>query len=99
MNELQELVSELTAIRNPATGKPISFNLKKGQHLYNFYRGPRGEMFCYTPHADKDGNYWCFTYRPFGKGSRSGTARQWKLMSLVRCARRKIADKKAHQRL
>jgi hypothetical protein len=99
MDELNTMLSNLTGVCNPATGKPIRFNLKKGQHYCNYFDGPRGEMFCYTPHPDVDGNYWCFTYQPYGAGSRSGDPKRWKVIKLVRCSRRKVACQKARQRL
>lgn len=97
--EILDLISKINSIKDPKTGKSIQFITKsKHQHLWNFYKGQRGEKFCYTPHADTEGNYWCFTYQPIGKGSRTGKPKQWKCIKLVRCAKRKVAQQKAYKR-
>lgn len=103
LSDLNELVGKLwadvTALRDPDTGHSIIFKLKPNQHAYNYYAGPRGEMFCYTSHPDTAGNYWAWTYQPIGKGSRSGDPHQWKVERLVKCARRKTAIDRALKRL
>ena len=99
VNAMKELMSDFNSIKDPKTGKVIKFNLKPGDHIFLRYKGLKGELYCYTAHADTNGNYWCWTYKPTGKGSRSGQAKRWKLTDLVRCAKRKTAHAKALHRL
>lgn len=99
LNGMQESISDLFACTDPKTGEAIKFHLKPGDKIYLFYKGSNGKMHCYTPHPDANGNYWCFTYQPIGKGSRSGRAHTWKVVDLVRCAKRKTAKAKALRRL
>jgi hypothetical protein len=99
LQPLEELMGDLWAEigspRNPKTGQPIRFTLERNQHTFNYWTGPHGEMYAYTPHPDNDGNYWAWDYMPYGRGARSGTPSRWKLKNLVRCAHRKTARAKA----
>lgn len=81
-------------------GKPLRFNLKKNEHLWNYYRGKSGALYAYTPHADTNGHYWVFTYRPVGKNARTPKADRhtYKLVDPIRCARRKTALSKCFRR-
>lgn len=92
---LAGLLGSFYALKNPKTGNAIEFKVKKREHTFNYFLSRKGDLFCYTPHPDVDGNFWCFTYKPIGKGSRSGKAIQWKAIDLVRCAKRKTAKDKA----
>lgn len=55
-------------------------------------------MFCYTPWKDDDGWYYAFTYKPFGKGSRSGDPSQWRLIDKVRFRKRRSAEARTVKR-
>jgi hypothetical protein len=79
-------------------GEKIRFDLKPGEHTYNYYQGPSGARFCYTPHKSTKGDYFVWTYVPKGKGSRSGDPSRYSLRGLVRCASRKTARSKALKR-
>ncbi|HKZ71287.1 MAG TPA: hypothetical protein VJ020_14465, partial [Anaerolineales bacterium] len=46
-----------------------------------------------------EGNFWAWTYQPIGKGARSGKATTWKMKQLVRCSKRKTAERNAFLRL
>lgn len=96
-SELRELfaplLSELYAVTYK--GEKISFNLKKSEHLYRYFEGPSGRLFCYTPHPSTKGFYFVWTYIPKGKGARSGDATRFAMRDLVKCARRKTARGKA----
>jgi hypothetical protein len=98
--ELRELfaplLSELYAVSYK--GEAIRFDLKRGEHLYNYYQGSSGRLFCYTPHPSTKGFYFVWTYVPKGKGSRSGSAREYTLRDLVKCSKRKTARSKAISR-
>jgi len=95
---LTSLLSETFSIRDPQTHKPIKFLLERGECVYRYFKGAAGEMFCYTPHADIIGYYWVWTYKPIGKGSRSGKARRFKMTHLIRCAKRRTAKERAQAR-
>jgi hypothetical protein len=96
---LKDIASDIFSLKNPKTGETIRFLLRPNEHNYLYYTGPRGEMYCYSPHPDTKGNYWVWTYKPIGKGSRSGKPHRWNLSNLVRCAKRKTAKAKAILRL
>jgi hypothetical protein len=95
---LAKVWAEVTAPRDPHTREPIEFSLKNGQNKYLYYRGKSGAQYCYTPHKDTRGYYWCWTYKPRGKGSRSGKPQHWKLTNLVRFSRRNKAKARAWAR-
>ena len=95
---LLELVRDISAKRNPKTHQPIRFDLKPGQHMYNYYRGKNGHLECFSPHPDTEGNFWCWTLVPQGKGARTGKANTWRTTRLVRCAKAKTAKAKACHR-
>ena len=99
MQGVQEVISDLFSLKDPKSGEVIQFHIKRNEHSYLYYKGPRGELYCYTPHPDINGNFWCWTYQPIGKGSRSGRPHKLKLVDLVRCAKRKTAKAKALRRL
>lgn len=99
MNGVQEAITDLFSLQDPQTGDVIRFQLKRNQRTYLYFKGPRGELYCYTPHPDTHGNFWCWTYQPTGKGSRSGNPTHWQFKELVRCAKRKTAKSKALRRL
>lgn len=42
------------------------------------YFGHDGWMYCWTTEKLSDGKYHAFTYKPVGKGARSGEARRWR---------------------
>lgn len=98
--ELRELfaplLTELYAVEYK--GEKIRFDLKPHEHLYNYYQGSSGRLFCYTPHSSTTGDYFAWTYVPKGEGARSGKARQYVMRDLVKCARRKTARGKALSR-
>lgn len=82
--------------RNPGGGL---MKLKDSQHSYLYYEGPRGELYAYTPWKDLDGNYWTWTYKPTGKGSRSGDPSSWSASKIVKARSRKTAKKRCLNRL
>jgi hypothetical protein len=64
---------------------------------YSYWTGPRGEMYCCTTEP-LNGKFVCWTYQPFGEGSRTGKAKQWKMVDRVEFARRKVAKARAYSR-
>lgn len=70
------------------------------KNKYIYWQTPDQWMFCYTPWKDRDGWYYAFTYKPVGKGSRNGNAREWRMVkgSKVRLRKRKLAMKRALNR-
>lgn len=98
--ELRELFAPVLAEINAVEykGKKIRFNLKPHEHLYNYYEGRSGRLYCYTPHTSNEGFYYVWTYVPKGEGSRSGSAKTFVMRDLVQCAKRKTARGKAISR-
>ena len=82
-----------TALRDPKTGSLVKFDLKPGERKYRYFQGKSGAMYCYTPHKDTTGHYWCWTYAPVGKGSQSGNPTHWKMKNPVRYSQAKLAKK------
>ena len=95
---LRDLFQSEFSSRDKA-GKPIRFELDSGQHSYLFYTGPDGEQYCYTPHPDTEGRYWAWTYKPVGKGARTGKARRFKMIERVQFSHRNKAKARALARL
>jgi hypothetical protein len=93
---LSDIFSLVLGVRNPRTGKTIQFNLTRREYTYVYFK-PKGSSykFCYTPHADQDGWYYSFVYKPIGKGARTGEAKRWKLTKLVPHRVRKAAKARA----
>jgi hypothetical protein len=87
-----------TGVRDPKNGELIEFDLKPNQNLYTYWED-EGWMFCYTPWKAINGKYYCWTYRPVGKGSRSGNPEGWKMEGLVSFSKRKLAKQRAYDRL
>lgn len=94
MFALQELLSFPIGLIDPKTRRPVQFKLKRGQRTYRYYQAPNGDRFCYTPHKDVNGDYWVFTIKGKGIGSRSGNPRYYQTKAIVRCAKRKTAFNK-----
>jgi hypothetical protein len=99
-NELKDLFGDLftvvLGVKNPRTGRAIEFSLGRHENKYLYFQ-PKGssKQFCYTPHADREGWYYSFTYQPLGKGARTGKATRWTLKSLVPHRVRKQAKARA----
>lgn len=85
----------MRAVRNPGGGVT---HLRDGQSPFLYYKGPRGELYVYTPWKDQDGNYWTWTYQPKGKGSRSGDPERWVASHITQARSRKTAHKRARHR-
>jgi hypothetical protein len=64
---------------------------------YAYWNGPRGEMYCYTTEPI-NGKFVCWTYKPVGKGARSGKPKRWEMTDRVEFARRKVAKARAYGR-
>ena len=72
---------------------------RRRRHSYHYWETPDQRMFCYTPWKDRNGNYWTWVMKPYGKGSLSGKATKWKRVGRrVRSRTRKLAMKRAHTR-
>lgn len=80
---------------NPGGGV---MDLRRGQRSHLYWQDDRGWMYAYTPWKDRDGNYWTWTYKPVGKGARSGKPRRWKAIQIVSARSRKTAMKRAERR-
>jgi hypothetical protein len=95
-----ELVAEEFALRDK-DGNKIEFDLKPGESVYAYSVDARGWMHCYTPHRDTTGRFWCWSYKPIGKGSQSGTATDFKLMRprcfAVRYKAKRLAQKRTEK--
>lgn len=89
----EELLSDMYSLRYK--GEKIEFKLKPGEHTYNYFQGPSGRQYCFTPHASTKGDFFVWTYVPKGKGARSGKASRYTVRDLVRCSKRKTAKSKA----
>ncbi len=94
-----KLIGDFQSVRDPRTGEPIEFRIHKNENSYLYFVGPHRELYCYSPHADVNGNYWCWTYQPYGKGSRSDKPSNWRVIDLVRCAKRRTAKARAFKRM
>ncbi len=94
---LRDMVREPNAIRRP-DGSAIEFKTPRDAYLYRYFKGAKGAQYCWTIHPCDRGRYYAFTYRPVGKGSRSGKAKRWKLVDLVSFARRNKAKARALKR-
>lgn len=84
---LRDLLRDMMAMRGPKNER-IQFRLKPGQRTYRYLEGPRGEMYCWTPHKSTEGWYYAYTMQPYGKGSRSGNPTQWRARQRVRYRKR-----------
>lgn len=63
---------------------------------YRYY-GYRQHRFCWTTERMDDGTFRAFEYRPVGKGSRSGKAREWRLTREVSFKTRATAKRRARK--
>ena len=55
--------------------------------------------FCWTPWKDSNGDYFTWVLKPYGRGAKSGDAKQWKRVGkVVRSRKRKTARKRARTR-
>jgi hypothetical protein len=100
-DSLHDLMYQLLGgrgVRDSRTKEVIEFDLKPNQNQYIYWEN-EGWMFCYTPWKATNGKYYCWTYRPVGEGSRTGNPSRWKMEGLVACSTRKLAKKKAYNRL
>lgn len=96
--ELQRLSIRLEDMfpQEPATtseearaGRPIQFPPGMKGHWFRHWRHGRTQ-YCYTPHADVNGNFWTFDVVWTGEnGMRKNE---------VRCAKRSVAKRKAYAR-
>jgi len=41
-------------------GESMVYQLKRGQRMYAYVGAVGRTTFCYTPHRDTNGDYWCF---------------------------------------
>lgn len=98
MFALKNLLSFPLGLVDPKTRRPVQFKLKRNQRVYKYYAAPNGDRFCYTPHKDVNGDYWVFTVKGKGVGSRTGNPRYYQTKAIVRCAKRKTAFGKAAAR-
>ncbi len=84
------------------SGAFIEFDPNPGRNQYLYYEvnkgSKKGTWHCYTPWKDTKGRYWTFTYKPVGKGSRTGKATKFRLVDLVSFKKRKLAHKRALDR-
>ena len=94
---LNDLVSDIYAMRR-ADGSRIRITVSKGANTYRYFEGTRGAMYCWTVRPCDRGLYYAFTYQPVGKGSRTGSARRWRLVDLVSFAHRNKAKARAEAR-
>lgn len=81
----------------PPELQDLMASLMPRQARYRYYRGPRGEMYCWSTERIR-GKYVCWTYQPYGKGSRSGDPTKWRQRDRVTFSRRKKAKARAYQR-
>jgi len=66
---------------------------------WRYFEGPRGELYCWNTERLPNGKFACWTYQPYGKGSRSGNPTRWRIRNRVEFARRKVAKARAFKRL
>lgn len=76
--------------------EPTLAALFRRQPAYRYW-AHAGWRYCWTTERMGDGKFAAFTYRPVGKGSRSGKAQSWKLQREVRFATRKAAKARARK--
>lgn len=80
-------------------GDVIEFDVPKGRNLYRYYEDRKTKtQYCTTTVKDIKGWYWTWTYKPIGPGSRSGKAKRFKLVNLVRFRKKKDAIARAEKR-
>jgi len=82
-------------------GESRVFNLKPGQHMVRWYPMVGKTRYCYTPHADTNGDFWAFNevrrvWRP--KAKLGELCESWERVKWVRCARPKTARERALKR-
>ncbi len=75
--------------------EPALAALFSRQPAYRYWTDPRGYRYCWTTERMSDGKYAAFTYRPVGKGSRSGKATRFKLAREVHFRTRRAAKQRA----
>lgn len=64
-----------------------------------YWEAPDQRRFCYTPWKDSNGDYFTWVMKPYGRGAKSGDAKNWKRVGkVVRSRTRKTARKRAHTR-
>jgi hypothetical protein len=95
---LSDLMAETLAMRRP-DGSSISISVPRGRWTYRYFEGASGALYCWTVFPCDRGRYYAFTYRPIGRGSRSGKATHWRMVDLVAFARRNRAKARAAERL
>lgn len=79
-------------------GERVEFSLRKNQHVQSWITGPKGELYCWTPWKATNGWYYAWTYKPYGKGSRSGNPTRYKAVDKSRYRKRKLATRAAYRR-
>lgn len=70
----------------------------KASHSYRYYESDDGWRFAYTPWKDENGDYFYWTYKPVGRGARSGDPTKWKAINIVSTRKRKTAKEWAYRR-
>lgn len=84
---------------SPEQEMPGDTKMNRNRRSYHYWESPDQRMFCYTPWKDRNGDYWTWVMKPYGKGSKSGKSRQWKQVGKrVRSRKRKTARKRAQTR-
>ena len=66
--------------------------------LYYFIEDARGWLHCHAMFRDTKGRFWVWSYRPVGKGARSGKARDFVINKPRWYRRRKSAMREATRR-
>ncbi len=102
---LARIISKSPALRDFLTpkfrgpkGEVVEFELRGNQSTENWVEGPRGELYCWTPWKATNGWYYAWTYKPYGKGSRSGNPTRWRAVDKSRYRKRKLATRAAYRR-
>jgi len=80
--EIQELMASIT----PRTAR------------YRYFEGPRKELYCWNTERLSSGKFACWTYQPYGEGSRSGNPTEWQMRNCVQFVKRKKARECACKR-
>jgi len=94
MSEAEQMAMDAA---NRILGKLIRRERNRSSVHYFETRDQR--RFCWTPWKDSNGNYFTWVLKPYGRGAKSGNAKQWKRVGKVVLSRtRKTARKRAETR-
>lgn len=98
-HEMNEAEQTATEAANRILGRLIRRRSRQRQSSVHYFEARDQRRFCWTPWKDSNGNYFTWVLKPYGRGAKSGNAKQWKTVGkIVRSRTRKTARKRAETR-